>query len=159
MDYNKQAQDFLNSTKTTIEVVEIGKLKPENWDSRPVKTLSVTLKNERHTYNFKFYCSLVDTYGPDLDWRHTSQYDPKYYAALKKWRKEQSEKRKNNYAYDVLACLFVDYSEDFEDFCSNFGYDTDSRKALDVYLAVRNETKNLKCLFTEDQLDLLHEIC
>jgi hypothetical protein len=38
---------------------------------------------------------------------------------------------------DVLGCLLQDAqsgSETFEDFCGNLGYDTDSRKAFDIYL-------------------------
>jgi hypothetical protein len=38
---------------------------------------------------------------------------------------------------DVLCCLLQDAqsgSETFDDFCRSFGYDTDSRKAFDIYL-------------------------
>lgn len=41
-------------------------------------------------------------------------------------------------AADVVYCLISDAQngrETFEDFCSNYGYDTDSRKTLDTYLA------------------------
>lgn len=47
---------------------------------------------------------------------------------------------------DVLSCLLSDASgaeETFGGWCSNFGYDTDSRKALDIYL---------KCQATNDAL-------
>jgi len=39
---------------------------------------------------------------------------------------------------DVIYSLLSDYDagqENFNDFCSSFGYDTDSRKAFDTYLA------------------------
>jgi hypothetical protein len=108
----KQAQDFLSQTDTKLEVVVIGKLIPE-WDSdndsaKPVKTLSVTLSNKRHTYNFKFYCSLYDTYGPERT-RNVSMWE--------QHRIETKHKRtmaKKNYTYDILACLNIDHSEDFE---------------------------------------------
>lgn len=60
--------------------------------------------------------------------------------------------------YDILACLMVDYSEDFNDFCDNFGYDNDSIKAMNAYEDIQEESEALKALFDEEQLELLHEI-
>ena len=61
-------------------------------------------------------------------------------------------------AYDVLACIEKYEVTYFEDFCSNYGYDTDSRKAYKTYKAVKREWENVKKLFSEDQLELLREI-
>lgn len=50
---------------------------------------------------------------------------------------------------DVVAGLLLDTqcSEGtFEDFCGNFGYDTDSRKALETYLACQAAGSNLRRL-------------
>ena len=52
----------------------------------------------------------------------------------------------------VMECLFLDAessSENFEDFCSNFGYDTDSRKAERIYNACKRIKENLKRLLGE----------
>lgn len=132
--YVKQAKDFLSQTETTIEVTQLGKQLPP-WsqdDTKPVNVLSVTLRNKRHEYTFNFYCSYNDTYN--------------------------NRRSKQEYTYDILACLNVDHSLDFEDFCQSYGYDTDSRKALDTYLAVQNETKHLKLLWNDSELDILSEI-
>jgi hypothetical protein len=48
--------------------------------------------------------------------------------------------------------------ETFEDFCDNFGYDTDSRKAEKVYRAVVREFEGMSRLFTEEELEQLQEI-
>lgn len=56
-------------------------------------------------------------------------------------------------AASVLHSLFLDASagaETFEDFCSNFGYDTDSRKALDTYLACQENGVKLRKIFNGD---------
>ena len=48
---------------------------------------------------------------------------------------------------DVLFCLIMDLdacSETFEDWCSNIGCDTDSRKALDTYLACQKNSGKLR---------------
>lgn len=54
---------------------------------------------------------------------------------------------------DVLPCLISDYSvlgESFEDFCGNFGYDEDSRKAEKVYNQCLRNGKKLERLFGSD---------
>ena len=60
--------------------------------------------------------------------------------------------------YDVLAVLTKDDPDTFEEFCSNFGYDTDSRKAEGVYKAVRDEFLNIERLFNSSEMDMLREI-
>ena len=60
--------------------------------------------------------------------------------------------------YDVLACLNLDNSEDFKDFCANFGYDDDSLKAHKTYKAVKEESQQLKMLFNDKELELLSEV-
>lgn len=60
--------------------------------------------------------------------------------------------------YDVLVCLQKYDVGSFEDFCGEFGYDTDSRKAEKTYNAVCKEYENLCRLFTEEELNLLMEI-
>lgn len=61
-------------------------------------------------------------------------------------------------AYDVLASIEKYEVTTFEDFCSNYGYDIDSRKAYKTYKAVKREWENVKKLFSEEQLELLREI-
>lgn len=50
-------------------------------------------------------------------------------------------------AASVLYCLISDAdagSETFEDFCSNFGSSTDSRRALDMYLTCQGTAAELR---------------
>lgn len=61
-------------------------------------------------------------------------------------------------AYDVLACIEKSDPGTFEDWCSGFGYSTDSRKALETYLHCQNQYASLSRLFTSEQLTLLQEI-
>ena len=46
---------------------------------------------------------------------------------------------------DVLDCLALDASgaDSFEDWCAEYGYDTDSRKAEHIYNTVRKQTEEL----------------
>ena len=49
-------------------------------------------------------------------------------------------------------------SEDFEDFCINFGYDTDSIKALETWERVKEQDYNLKMVFSDEDLRLIEEV-
>ena len=60
--------------------------------------------------------------------------------------------------YDVLACLQKYEVGTFENFCADFGYDTDSRSAYKTYKAVMKEWKNVELLFTPEHLEQLQEI-
>lgn len=57
-------------------------------------------------------------------------------------------------AYDVLACLTKYDPDSFEEFCHEFGYDTDSRKAEKIYKAVCKEWNSVNRLFS----DVLNEL-
>lgn len=61
---------------------------------------------------------------------------------------------------DVLECLVSDAQAagpetSFENFCDDFGYDTDSRKAERVYKACQRTGKHLKRLLGEEAYDTL----
>ncbi len=64
------------------------------------------------------------------------------------------------HAYDVLACISGDTycAETFEDFCADFGYDTDSLKAQDTWKRCAKFAKRLQAFFTADELTQLVEI-
>lgn len=61
-------------------------------------------------------------------------------------------------AYDILTCLTKYNPYDFENFCSEYGYDTDSRKAEKIYKAVLDEWDNISKLFNDEELEMLSEI-
>ena len=61
-------------------------------------------------------------------------------------------------AYDVLSCLTKSDPCTFEDFCSTYGYDEDSRKAEKIYNAVLDEWRNVCALFTDEEIEQLQEI-
>ena len=46
---------------------------------------------------------------------------------------------------ELIYCILSDYADEtFDDWCSNFGYDTDSRKALETYLECQNNWVRLR---------------
>ena len=60
--------------------------------------------------------------------------------------------------YDVLVCLQKYEVGTFDDFCSEFGYDTDSRNAYKTYKAVVKEYDKICSLFSNDELEVLQLI-
>lgn len=60
--------------------------------------------------------------------------------------------------YDVLACLTKYDPGTFENFCSEYGYDADSRKAEKTYKAVCEEYTSLCTLFSSEEMEELQEI-
>ena len=131
-DYNKQAIDFLNATSTSFEA----KFKAYGFhfdDDKKEKRdiFRITLKNKLHTYRFDFGQSINSSTG-----NGGNKPTP----------------------YDVLTCLTKYEVGTFKNFCSDYGYDIDSRKAYKTYKAVMKEWKNVELLFTPEQIELLQEI-
>lgn len=61
-------------------------------------------------------------------------------------------------AYDVLAAITKSDPGTFGDFCGEYGYDTDSRRAMDTYLSMQNEWARVRAFFTGEELEELQEI-
>lgn len=62
--------------------------------------------------------------------------------------------------YDVLSCIAMDCHcpETFDDFCFEYGYDTDSRKAYATWERCLAFSKELQAFFTQDAIEALQEI-
>lgn len=67
------------------------------------------------------------------------------------------QERKNPNAYNVLTCISSDLyvDGDFDEYCGNYGYDTDSRNAKDTWKRCVAFAVQLRAFFTaEEQEDL-----
>lgn len=61
---------------------------------------------------------------------------------------------------DLLSCLVMDYSskdEDFDEFCSEFGYDNDSIKAQKIHQAIIKNADKMMRVFRGDIKQLTKE--
>lgn len=72
--------------------------------------------------------------------------------------KDGTDKGHKPTAYDALCCLTKSDPGSFENFCSDFGYDEDSRKAESTYKAVVAEWEQVSNFFSSDELEQLQEI-
>ena len=170
--YEQQAEAFLKATNTEFkcEFLFNGKYFCDDKEMRDV--YRITLTRGRRSYTFQFGQSIVNsgfyyTKGRKVNQIDRSQLTNKHLVA---WIKLRDYDFLNNgtsdtihypiapTAYVVLACLTKSDPCTFEDFCSTYGYDEDSRKAEKIYNAVLDEWKNVCALFTDGEIEQLQEI-
>ena len=169
VDYQKQGTDFLKKTGTTMEVKVNRQGKFFDTDKEERDIYDITLTKGERSYTFQFGQSIAHSgrfivygsqargmsQGTQLEngrWRAPRDE----YSGQRKWDKNPDFAEPT--AYDVLACLTKYDPETFENFCSEFGYDTDSKSAEKTYQAVKAEFANLCRLFSNAELDLMSEI-
>jgi hypothetical protein len=118
-EYTKQADDFLKETGATIKIKFKKYGKHFDDDKQSRNIYRINLKRDGKSYNFDF--------GQSID---------------------STEKNEAPTSYDILSCLQKYDVGSFEDFCSDFGYDNDSRKAKKTYHAVLKEFQGVNYLFS-----------
>lgn len=178
-NYQQQAIDFLNKTGAKMEIVfsRNGKHFADDKDNRDI--YSVTITRGSRKYTFDFGQSVANSGFYYTKGKRVIELDRKYLDKeyLKKLKlplvmviKRKDYDFMNNGTsdkihypeapkeYDILACLQKYDVGTFEDFCSAFGYDTDSKKAKKTYKAVLNEYKEVSRLFTDEEIEMLQEI-
>lgn len=171
-NYEQQAADFLEKTGSNIEIKFLKYDKHFEDDKEPRDVYTVTLSRGSRSYTFNFGNSLNDsgfyyTKGVKkypIDRKYLNA--PNLVSVIKRadWDFQNNGKSDTIHrpveptAYDILACLQKYEVGTFEDFCSNFGYDTDSRKAEKIYKAVLNEYAQLCTLYTDAEMEQMQEI-
>jgi len=168
-DYNAQAKAFLTQTGVTFncEFLKHGKHFDNDKETRDI--YKITLTRGKRSYSFNFGQSIMDSqyYKDSVHGRtytlnggcRTGNYSiidiDKY---LKGGQKLSLIKGVKPNEYDVLTCLQKYDVGTFENFCGEFGYDTDSRTAEKTYNAVCDEYKQLCAIFSDDEIEQLQEI-
>lgn len=129
-EYLQQAEDFLKSANATMSIDFCGLAINRLWKEKETRPLyNVTITTPRGFYSFDFWDSIYN-----------------------------KEHKKQPNTYDVLACLTKYNPGTFSNFCSDFGYDEDSRTAERIYFAVQEEYNNLCRIFTAEQMEALTDI-
>lgn len=137
-DYDKQAQDFFDGCGVRFTATLKAGPCPPFCDGKHIHgdryqiTLTRHVGYRRRSIRFDFWNSL----------------------------KDQQEFETTVDPYDVLACISgdVSYPDTFEEWCEGLGYDTDSRKAHNLFKRCRKFAARLRNFFTEDEVEKLAEI-
>lgn len=123
-DYEREMEKILNNAGVKVDIVYITKSFPKNWDNENLHDqYKILLTRGKKQMQFDFWASLHDT-----------------------------QENTKPTIYDVIACLEWYDIYDFESFCWDFGYDTDSRKALEIYLECEKQQKELFALIPEEEI-------
>ncbi len=174
--YEQQANNFCTKYNVSIEITYKKHDIHFEGDARKRDIYSIYIKRGARGFSFDFGQSLNDS-GVKIvntnnnktrrvfDIKDVTNKDGKVdrhkIESLLKYSLIPSEKivmPKKPTNYSILACLTKHDPETFEDFCSNFGYDTDSKRAQFTYEAVKSEYVSLCALFNETEMNELQEI-
>lgn len=152
-NYEKQAKEFCEKYHVEFKAEFFANMPYFEDDKEKRDVYAITLKRGEKEYSFKFGQSLRASNKTEqlkkLDF---------YYGKNKLEKMREINKRcVPPTEYDVLSCITNYDPEDFETFCANYGYSTDSRKAEKVYFAVQKEYREIYRLFS-DCMDELREI-
>lgn len=128
-DYQKQANDFLSKIGVKMTAKFIKHGKHFEDDQQYRDIYRLTLSRDQERLSVRFGQSIVG-----------------------------SEAKEIPTAYDLLTCLTKSDPGTFEDFCNEYGYDNDSRKAEKIYRAVVQEWEKVNRFFTSEEIEELQDI-
>lgn len=168
-NYIENTVSILDKLNTTISIEYLKNDYHFVGDKDKRDIYHVTLKRGNRSYSFNFGNSLIDSQhyvdnyvkGRSYTMNGGNLQGGYKVGDIEKYIREGGVtlvKGKQPSEYDVIACLQKYDVGSFEDFCSNFGYDTDSRSAKKIYKAVVKEYEGLCTLFTDKDLELLATI-
>jgi hypothetical protein len=139
-DYQEQADDFMKKTGATMETKLLGNFPYFDGDKEPRDVYQITITRQ---------------IAPTKEGNNSAtkiRYSFRFGQSI-----SESKKRKAPTSYDILACVQKSDPGTFSDFCGDFGYDEDSRKAEKTYFAVQKEWKGIESIFG-DVIEELQEI-
>jgi isopropylmalate/homocitrate/citramalate synthase len=100
-----------------------------NWNNHMIK---VTNTETKQSIAFEFWSSIV--------------------------KPEITEEKEVLFAFECLILDSIAGDKYFEDFCSEFGYDTDSRKAEKIHKKCIKQLEKLKKIYDGDIYELVNEL-
>jgi hypothetical protein len=146
-DYEKQGTDFLekHGVKMTVKLLYNGPYFDDEKENRDIYQITLE-RSGKKPWSFRFGQSL-----------NNSRQERRTHEGWEERRKREA-KVKAPSAYDVLSVLEKYDPGTFSEFCAEFGYDTDSRKAEKVYFAIQEEYSNLRQMFSGAEINAMAEI-
>lgn len=164
--FEQQANQFLTSTNTDFKIDFLKNDTHFDGETECRDIYKVTLKRGSRKYIFNFGQSTSKS-KKYLDTLNGNEFTPTG-ACLKGRLKVinlsflldfcKEVKGIPPTSYDVLACLTKSPVYDFADFCSEYGYNEDSRSAYKTYKAVKREWENIAILYSDEEITRLQEI-
>jgi hypothetical protein len=173
-NYEKQAIDFLEKTgcKMTITYKENRRYFLDDKETRDV--YDIKIERGKRVWKFEFGNSIknsefVAVYGKSR-YKIPSEMRTKEKHDIIRYVKNNlhfdflgvgSDKiimPKPPTPYEILACMTKYDPGSFEDFCREYGYDSDSKTADRVYAGVKEEWLNVCRIWNDSEIEELREI-
>lgn len=167
-EYEQQARDFAEKHNLTMTATYQGHY--PRFGNNITANYTITLSRPcKRPFTFTFSTSINDSWcytddekrlkkhkglppGLDID-KFMLECLPQF--AFRRYIISQTKTAPS--LYYVLTCLTKREPGPFEDFCADYGYDTDSRAAEKTWYAVKEEGRAVETLFS-DCLEELEEI-
>lgn len=183
--HTEQGEEFLKATGSTLEILEAVPQKAPAWhtvgkgEQKHGINYSCKLSNAHGSYSFDFWGSIRDAEMVKLaeEVQNAFFMDTPLYFHVSDFLKEKTGTGLNRLgnrtkkevisrvreavkptSYTILTALHDDAGASFEDFCSSYGYDTDSRSAERAYKAVCEQERQMRKLYDRAELEALQEI-
>lgn len=172
-EYTKQAEDFLTAHSLEFRAVLVGDDCPKYCEDNEKGIGDArTFPRKNHIHGKHYRCTISGKDRGHVSFDFWNSYADEEYSALgskayrngevmfkyRPGRGKPTQNPKTVQAYDLLACITKNDPGTFKDFCGDFGYDEDSRKAFDVYLAVQDEYSKVRRFFTAAEMEELEAI-
>lgn len=156
-EYEAQAINFLKECNATLTVAFSHVGKNELWGDEDLREIyHFTITTPRGSYTSLFYDSVYN-YQQKIKAEKVLK-EHAWFIDIENNSQAVIAKKHTPNAYDILSCLDGYMPSTFEDFCSEFGYDTDSIRALKTYIECQKQYDGLRKIFTSEQLEKLNEI-
>lgn len=154
---------FLDKYIFEYELLSPRKYWTEDKEDRSVLDVKITEKSTNKTINFQIGLSIVDTfYLSNIPLRSTCS---EYRNPFRQWEKVYTYRQKqkeaySNLLYTILAtiCVEIYCPQTFYDFCFEYGYDTDSKKAESTFYKCRDFSYKLTTIFDINENESLLDI-
>jgi hypothetical protein len=160
-DYIGQAELFLQDTEVSLTVNFMKHDVYFHDDTEKRDIYKITLTRGQREYSFTFGQSIADSrHYIDKDLKHkpiiTEEKALRLFTGIELTRATVKGIPPNS--YDILACLTKYDVGSLEDFCSEFGYDVDSKKAEKIYISVCKEWEGIQRIWTDKEIEILQQI-
>jgi hypothetical protein len=165
-NYQKQALEFLENTNSQMKIEYLKNDYHFQGDKEKRDIYKITLKRGNREYVFNFGQSLINSLKYQDDLKKESTYTPNgkrltgNYSVTEKYIKEFCKpiKGEKPTEYEILASLTKNNPGTLEDFCNEYGYNDDSKKAESIYNAVKEEYFSIATLYNEKEMEELQGI-
>ena len=135
-EYTEQAEKFLTDNNLNFRATLASTQTCPPWD------------DDKHVHGYKYRITI-------------SRKGESGRLAFDFWNSfSDSQNGKDPTAYDALSCIRSDaYTpEDFSEFCSEYGYDEDSRKAHKIFKLADKFGRRIRAFFSDEEIEQLSEI-